>query len=46
MEISDIADKVQINSHKNAKIAKMNKERFSTERKYKKVPNRVQQQTT
>ena len=37
MEINDITDKVQINSHKNAKIARMNKERFSTEKKYKKV---------
>ena len=46
MEISDIADQVQINSNKKAKIANMNKERFSTERKYKSVPNRVQQQTT
>ena len=33
MEINDITDKVQINSHKNAKIARMNKERFSTEKK-------------
>ena len=38
MEINDITDKVQINSHKNAKIARMNKETFSTEKKYKKVP--------
>ena len=38
MEINDITDKVQINGHKNAKIARMNKERFSTEKKYKKVP--------
>lgn len=37
MEISDITDKVQINSHKNAKIARMNKERFFNRRKYKKV---------
>ena len=46
MQISDISDKVQVNSHKNAKVAQMTKRDFSTERKYKKAPNRVQQQTT
>lgn len=42
MEISDIADKVQINSHKNAKIAKMNKEIFNR----KKIQESTKQSST